>query len=153
LTFRHVEETFDLKLKLELSLLESLFGFNREIRHPRSTEPMTICNGSSTTPTGQYIIRGLGLVWGEDSSLIKGNLYLDVVVEYPETVGMDLIHEMKKKVENVETISPVNKYNKYNIEKVGDAAPTMSADITTRYNEKVMQSIIGLSNASECKTM
>jgi DnaJ-class molecular chaperone len=149
LTFRHVEETFDLNLNLELSLIESLFGFNREIHHPRSSDPITICSGPTTTPTGQYIIRGLGLVWGEATSLVKGDLYLDVVVKYPEIIGMDILDEMKKMAEMVNPVIPVNQHI---IEKVGNAAPTMSADIMTKYNEKVMQSIQH-KKISECNTM
>ena len=90
----------------------------------------------------------MGLVWGELSSLVKGNLYIDVDVEYPEKVEPKMIHEMTEMVNRTYQINP----DHFQLEKMGNVSATMSDDIIAKYNDKVMQSI-QFEKKSECKTM
>jgi DnaJ-class molecular chaperone len=76
--------TLDLQCSLAITLYESLVGFTRTVIHPDGTNHHL--EGMSVTKPAVYVVPGHGIRFVQDER--RGDLYVDIHVEYPTTVDL-----------------------------------------------------------------
>lgn len=76
--------TLDVQCSLVITLYESLVGFIRTIIHPDGTTHRL--SGVSVTKPGRYVIPGDGIHFISEGR--RGDLYVDINVEYPAMVNL-----------------------------------------------------------------
>ena len=72
----------DLRMKLEISLLEALVGFSKEITH-MDGHVFTVSSDSVTIPGQVILVKNEGMPHHEYSSF-KGNLHVEITVKFPQ---------------------------------------------------------------------